>query len=222
MAYAFGVRNTLSIFTLASVTLLGCATGATLDDGFGGAGLGGAAQGSTSSKAGSTSAKTTGVTSAETSADASSDAATNAASSNAATTNAASSNAATNAASSNAATNAASSSAMSSTGSGVVNCNPESPAAGCGANQHCTPTPTNMPFCEAAGAGANYALCSTPAQCAPVNECVSDGFDMCCMKYCTDDFDCLAGEICTGFQIPRYANGQEYGVCWDGYPCIIF
>jgi len=33
--------------------------------------------------------------------------------------------------------------------------------------------------------------------------------------------NCSNGETCTSFNTPVYIDGVEYGVCWDGLPCVI-
>jgi hypothetical protein len=107
----------------------------------------------------------------------------------------------------------------------VVDCDPENPGPGCGAAQHCVPQTSGDPTCEAAGAGTAYALCpSGRSECAPVFECVFDGLDSCCMQWCQvggGGAGCGALETCTSFNTPVYINGVEYGVCWDGLPCVI-
>ncbi|MBL9023652.1 MAG: hypothetical protein JNL21_15765 [Myxococcales bacterium] len=117
-------------------------------------------------------------------------------------------------------------SAAATTSSGmVVDCDPENPGPGCGAAQHCVPQTSGDPTCEAAGAGTAYALCpSGRSECAPVFECVFDGLDSCCMQWCQvggGGAGCGALETCTSFNTPVYINGVEYGVCWDGLPCVI-
>jgi hypothetical protein len=111
-----------------------------------------------------------------------------------------------------------------SSGGGVM-CEPETPAPGCGANMHCVPSldPLTDPTCEPAGAGGPYALCLDRSECSPERECVSDGLDACCMTWCVlgSGVGCAPSETCTELGAPLYANGQEYGVCWDGYPCVL-
>src|SRR5512139_3287479 len=114
--------------------------------------------------------------------------------------------------------------AVSSSTGGSVDCDPENPGPGCGAAQHCVPQAAGDPVCEAAGAGTDYQLCPNGrSECAPVYECVFDGLDSCCMSWCqVAANNCgSAFETCTGFTTPVYVDGVEYGVCWDGYPCVI-
>ena len=100
---------------------------------------------------------------------------------------------------------------------------PETPGPGCGPAEQCVPEPSGPPVCDAAGAGGPYDHCSTRADCAPASECVSDGTDACCMIWCqVGANDCAnPSETCTSLGTPLYVNGVEYGVCWDGYPCVI-
>ena len=87
----------------------------------------------------------------------------------------------------------------------------------------CVPQTAGDPVCEPAGSGGPYALCVSRAQCAPSLECVNDGFDACCMSWCRVGFpsDCSPGETCETLNNPPMINGVEYGVCWDGYPCVL-
>jgi hypothetical protein len=111
-----------------------------------------------------------------------------------------------------------------SSGGGVM-CAPETPAPGCGAGMHCVPSldVSADPTCEPAGAGGPYALCIDRSECSPERECVSDGLDACCMTWCVlgSGVGCAPSETCTELGAPLYANGQEYGVCWDGLPCVL-
>ncbi len=103
-------------------------------------------------------------------------------------------------------------------------CEPEAPSAGCGPAMHCVPTLDIAadPTCEAAGSGGTYELCVDRGDCAPETECINDGLDACCMTWCIlGGSDCNVGETCTELGAPVYANGQAYGVCWDGYPCVL-
>ncbi len=111
----------------------------------------------------------------------------------------------------------------SSSSGGPVDCDPENPGPGCGAAQHCVPQASGDPLCEVAGAGTAYQLCPNGrSECAPIYECVFDGFDACCMRWCqVAANDCGGAETCTGFNPPAYIGGVEYGVCWDSYPCVI-
>jgi hypothetical protein len=111
----------------------------------------------------------------------------------------------------------------SSSSGGPVDCDPQNPGPGCGAAQHCVPQTSGDPLCEVAGAGTDYQLCPNGrSECAPIYECVFDGLDACCMRWCqVAANDCGGAETCTGFNTPAYINGVEYGVCWDGYPCVI-
>jgi hypothetical protein len=106
---------------------------------------------------------------------------------------------------------------------GGVDCQPENPAPGCGAGQHCVPQTSGDPVCEPAGAGVDYQLCPNGrGDCAPIYECVFDGFDACCMDWCQVGLNnCGGGETCTSFNTPVFIDGVEYGVCWDGLPCVI-
>ena len=114
-------------------------------------------------------------------------------------------------------------STVASSSSGGIDCDPENPGPGCGAAQHCVPQMSGDPTCEAAGAGTDYQLCPNGrSQCAPIYECVFDGSDQCCMRWCQVALDNCGGvETCTSFQTPVHIDGVEYGVCWDGLPCVI-
>jgi hypothetical protein len=101
----------------------------------------------------------------------------------------------------------------------MVDCDPLDPGPGCGANMHCEPTTTGDPVCTPAGTGGPYALCVDNTQCAGPYECVSDGFDTCCMQWCTSDLDCGLFEICEPLGVPVYVGTTSYGVCYDGFPC---
>lgn len=216
------MRSSLLLLSFASVTLLACATGATLD-GVGGAGSGGAAGvtvGNTSSKSSANATTNATVTSAESSTNAATT--TVGSTSQASTTVGSTTVSSTSQASTTVASTSVASSAMSSTGSGVVNCNPESPAAGCGAAQHCVPTDTNMPFCDVAGSGVQWDNCLGRDECGPTLECIDDGIT-CCAKWCTSDSDCQTafGEYCAfAFVPPLLANGISYGVCYDSLGCL--
>jgi hypothetical protein len=126
--------------------------------------------------------------------------------------------------STNANTSSAAMTSSTSSGGGVM-CEPEAPAPGCGAGMHCVPTldPAADPTCEPAGAGGPYVLCLDRSQCAAELECVNDGLDACCMTWCVlgSGAGCAPSETCTALGSPLYANGQEYGVCWDGFPCVL-
>lgn len=114
------------------------------------------------------------------------------------------------------------STSVSSSSGGPVSCDPTNPGPGCGANMHCVPTPTGDPICEApVGAGGPYAACITRAECGATLECVNDGSDTCCMTWCSSDVDCGGSETCTFLNTPVYVDATEYGVCWDGLPCVL-
>jgi hypothetical protein len=69
------------------------------------------------------------------------------------------------------------------------------------------------------GSGGGYASCSTPADCAAVLECVDTGdpFGLpCCLKWCTTNADCPAGNTCAFLNPSVYVGSVEYGVCYDG------
>jgi hypothetical protein len=111
---------------------------------------------------------------------------------------------------------------VSSSSGGPVICDPTNPSLECGANMHCVPTPTGDPICEPpVGPGGAYAACVTRAECGAPLECVNDGSDNCCMTWCSSNADCGGGENCTFLNTPVYVGAIEYGVCWDGLPCVI-
>lgn len=116
-------------------------------------------------------------------------------------------------------------STVTSTSSGMSgDCDPENPALDCGTAMHCVPQPAPPTTCEPAGAGGPYALCVTRSECGDVYECVNDGLDACCMKWCRLDglgTGCNLSETCTALGTPLFADGAEYGVCWDGFPCVL-
>ena len=113
-------------------------------------------------------------------------------------------------------------SATTSSGGGNTPCDPLNPGPECGGGMQCVPLSAGDPVCEPAGSGGPYALCATRAQCAPSLECVNDGLDACCMSWCRVGFpsDCSTFETCEPLNNPPMINGVEYGVCWDGYPCV--
>jgi hypothetical protein len=114
------------------------------------------------------------------------------------------------------------STSVSSSSGGPVVCDPTNPGPGCGANMHCVPTEVGDPVCEApVGAGGPYAACATRAECGAALECVNDGTDTCCMTWCSSDGDCGGAETCTFLNTPVYVGAVEYGVCWDGLPCVL-
>ena len=104
-----------------------------------------------------------------------------------------------------------------------MSCDPLNPAPGCGAGQHCFPTETGIPECGPAGFGTQYALCASATECAPIYACVGIGVEACCLQFCVDDFDCnlAIGETCNFLAPPVSVGPQNYGVCWDGLPCVI-
>ena len=105
----------------------------------------------------------------------------------------------------------------------MTDCDPENPAAECGANQHCVPQAAGDPLCDIAGVGTAYALCPAGrSECAPIYECVFDGSDQCCMRWCqVAANNCGGSETCTSFITPLFIGATEYGVCWDGLPCVL-
>jgi hypothetical protein len=113
-------------------------------------------------------------------------------------------------------------SATTGSGGGNTPCDPLNPGPECGGGMQCVPLPAGDPVCEPAGSGGPYALCASRAQCAPSLECVNDGLDACCMSWCRVGFpsDCSSFETCEPLNNPPMINGVEYGVCWDGYPCV--
>lgn len=114
------------------------------------------------------------------------------------------------------------SSNVSSSSGGPVVCDPTNPGPGCGANMHCVPTDVGDPVCEGpVGGGGPYAACITRAECGAPLECVNDGSDTCCMTWCSSNSDCGGAETCTFLNTPVYVGAVEYGVCWDGLPCVL-
>lgn len=81
------------------------------------------------------------------------------------------------------------------------------------------PTPDNMPYCVGpVGVGMQYDFCSSSGDCSAAFECVGTGFSTYCMQWCTSDADCGPFDLCYALNTPVYANGIEYGVCYDGLP----
>jgi hypothetical protein len=60
------------------------------------------------------------------------------------------------------------------------------------------------------------------SQCLPGLDCVNDGMNSCCMAWCRLGYnDCPNGFTCTDVLGNPSINGVIYGVCWDGYPCVL-
>ena len=114
-----------------------------------------------------------------------------------------------------------SSAAVTSGGGGFV-CDPLSPGAVCGVTKQCIPQSNGDPVCAPAGNGNFFDLCVDFSQCLPGMDCVNDGVNSCCMAWCRLNYnDCPSGFTCTEVLGNPSINGVVYGVCWDGYPCVL-
>jgi len=110
----------------------------------------------------------------------------------------------------------------SSTGGGNFTCDPLSPGAVCGPGKQCIPQSNSDPICSTAGYGNMFDLCIDFSQCLPGLDCVNDGVNSCCMAWCRLGYnDCPNGFSCVEVLGNPSINGQIYGVCWDGYPCVL-
>lgn len=116
----------------------------------------------------------------------------------------------------------ASSVASSGAGGGTTGCHPLNPAAVCGPSSHCVPQTSGVGQCLApAGFGTQYATCFGPADCAPIYDCITTPYATSyCMQWCTSDVDCpgYPSDLCVGLDPPVYAQGYQWGVCYDGLP----
>lgn len=195
-----------------------CAQGATIDDAFrssgsgdggdtgdGGSGNEGGSQGDGGGN-GTTSGSTSGSTSSSVTSGSTSSSSSSSSSTSASTT-----------ASSSATTSVASSSSSS---GGGADCDPLNPGPECGANQTCFPEVAGLdPTCEPAGSSGVYDACFGPGECAPTTACIDVGDPFafpCCLLFCRSTPDCGNAGDCYFFETPVYANGVEYGVCFDG------
>lgn len=117
---------------------------------------------------------------------------------------------------------AASSAASSGAGGGSTGCHPLNPAAACGPSSHCVPQTSGVGQCLApAGFGTQYSGCFGPADCAPIYDCITTPYATSyCMQWCTSDVDCLGypSDLCVGLDPPLFAQGYQWGVCYDGLP----
>lgn len=207
-----------------------CAEGSSIDDigrtpGDGGAsGDGGRGSGGSTSSdggagnVGSTTGPTgtTGVTSGSTTSS------TSASSTSSSTT----SSATTSAGVTTSATTSAAATTSASTGGGGEVCDPLNPAVECGASQHCLPVEQgSVPECTPAGSAQHYGACLDNAECTAIAECidVGDPFALpCCLQYCRNSGDCGGLDDCYFFDPPLFADGVQFGVCYDGsgYGCL--
>ncbi len=219
-----------SVLAALAVLATACASGSALDDvqsssagdggssnaGEGGAPSEGGASGDGGSRTGSTSLGSGPVGSTSSSTTGSST------SSTSSSTSTSSSSASSSTASSSAATTTASTAVATSTASGGADpiCDPLMPEPVCAAGEHCLPEPQGTPAsCAPAGTTPAYGGCTDNAECATITECidVGDPFALpCCLQYCTSEADCAGLGACVApFSEPVYADGVEYGVCYD-------
>ena len=83
------------------------------------------------------------------------------------------------------------------------------------------PQPSGVPLCSGpVGSGGQYTACVSSGNCADIYECVSTGSYEWCMQWCSSDLDCPAypADLCYALNPAVYVGGQQWGVCWDGYP----
>ena len=110
----------------------------------------------------------------------------------------------------------------STTGGGDLTCDPQSPGAVCGPGKQCIPQSNSDPVCSPAGNGNMFDLCVDFSQCLPGLDCVNDGLNSCCMAWCRLNYsDCPSGFSCVEVLGNPTVNGTIYGICWDGYPCVL-
>jgi len=108
------------------------------------------------------------------------------------------------------------------TGGGNFTCDPMSPGAVCGPGKQCIPQGNSDPVCAPGGIGNVFDLCVDFSQCLPGLDCVNDGVNSCCMAWCRLGYnDCPNGFSCVEVLGNPTISGQTYGVCWDGYPCVL-
>ncbi len=101
-------------------------------------------------------------------------------------------------------------------------CDPQSPGAVCGPGKQCIPQSNSDPVCSPAGNGNMFDLCVDFSQCLPGLDCVNDGLNSCCMAWCRLNYnDCPSGFSCVEVLGNPTVNGTIYGICWDGYPCVL-
>jgi len=108
------------------------------------------------------------------------------------------------------------------TGGGDPTCDPMSPTAVCGPGRQCIPQSNGDPICSQAGNGNFFDLCVDFSQCLPGLDCVNDGMNSCCMAWCRLGYnDCPTSFTCVEVLGNPTVDGVTYGVCWDGYPCVL-
>jgi Stigma-specific protein, Stig1 len=121
-----------------------------------------------------------------------------------------------------ASSSAAATVAASSSSGGGSGCHPLNPAAGCGAGSHCVPQTSGVAQClSPTGFGAQYGSCLGPTDCAAIYDCVTTPYATSyCMQWCSGDFDCpgYPSDSCVGLDPPLFAQGLQWGVCYDGFP----
>lgn len=100
-------------------------------------------------------------------------------------------------------------------GVGCTYCSPADPDPICGVSSHCEPTVETRSVCTyPAGAGTTAALCATNADCADAYECVNNGMNSTCQRWCQIPAGaCPATLTCTPFAQPPYTGTTEWGVC---------
>ncbi|MEM6989395.1 MAG: hypothetical protein AAF721_02820 [Myxococcota bacterium] len=99
-------------------------------------------------------------------------------------------------------------------------CDPLNPLPGCGAGQQCQPQPDDSTVCIGPmGTGTQYTACTALDDCSPLFACIQTTVtNAWCMQWCFSDAHCGLFDFCTPLDPAVFADGQEYGVCWDGFP----
>lgn len=98
-------------------------------------------------------------------------------------------------------------------------CDPGNPGLDCAATESCFPTTTGDTVCAGpVGGGGQYTTCVDNTACAAGYTCVDTGVSTAyCMEWCTSFLDCPALlDDCVSLNPMVSADGQEWGVCYDG------
>lgn len=100
-------------------------------------------------------------------------------------------------------------------------CDPGNPGLDCAANESCFPTVSGDTVCAGpTGVGTQYDACVDDTDCAPGHVCVNTGQGtVYCMQWCTSFAQCpFTLDDCVGLDPAVFADAQEWGVCYDGFP----